>query len=75
LLKYIFEEVLLSAFEPFILVVDPLMDLSEAAPAPVNEDQITLVMVLSVIHSSYLVVIVSGREDLAYPYNIRKIIC
>ena len=50
------------------------MDLSVAAPAPINEDQITLVMDISVIHNSYLVVIVYGIEDLAYPYNIQKII-
>ena len=50
------------------------MDLSVAAPAPINEDQITLVMDISVIHNSYLVVIVYGIEDLAYPYNIQKIL-
>jgi len=31
-------------------------------------------MDISVIHNSYLVVIVYGIEDLAYPYNIQKII-
>jgi len=72
LLKNIFKESLL--LNPFILVADPLMDLSVAAPAPINEDQITLVMDISVIHNSYLVVIVYGIEDLAYPYNIQKII-